>query len=69
MGGGGGGGNTDELTALKALDIMLRKYDRRSTPTNEQGEEAGDQTYLETYSSKAMESGTGLDMWKLVSKI
>ena len=39
--GGGGGGNTDELTALKALDIMLRKYDRRSTPTNEQGEEAG----------------------------
>ena len=37
-GGGGGGGHTDDLTALKALDIMLRKYDRRSTPTNDQGE-------------------------------
>ena len=36
--GGGGGGHTDDLTALKALDIMLRKYDRRSTPTNDQGE-------------------------------
>ena len=37
-GGGGGGGNTDELTALKALDTMLRRYDRRSTPTNDLGE-------------------------------
>ena len=41
-GGGGGGGNKDELTALKALDIMLRKYDRRSTPTNDQGEHNAD---------------------------
>ena len=36
---GGGGGNTDDLTALKALDTMLRKYDRRSTPTNDQGKQ------------------------------
>merc|ERR1712223_932302 len=27
----------EELTALKALDGLLRKYDRRSTPTNDQG--------------------------------
>ena len=27
----------EELTALKALDVLLRKYDRRSTPTNDLG--------------------------------
>ena len=27
----------EELTALKALDKLLRKYDRRSTPTNDLG--------------------------------
>ena len=27
----------EDLTALKALDVLLRKYDRRSTPTNDLG--------------------------------
>ena len=27
----------EELTALKALDKLLRTYDRRSTPTNDLG--------------------------------
>jgi hypothetical protein len=27
----------EDLTALKALDILLRRYDRRSTPTNDLG--------------------------------
>ncbi len=31
----------EELTALKALDKLLRKYDRRSTPTNDLGEYLG----------------------------
>ena len=28
----------EDLTALKALDVLLRKYDRRSTPTNDLGD-------------------------------
>ena len=28
----------EDLTALKALDVLLRNYDRRSTPTNDLGE-------------------------------
>ena len=27
----------EDLTALKALDVLLRRYDRRSTPTNDLG--------------------------------
>ena len=29
----------EELTALKALDKLLRTYDRRSTPTNDLGKQ------------------------------
>ena len=30
----------EDLTALKALDVLLRRYDRRSTPTNDLGKKS-----------------------------
>ena len=44
----------EDLTALKALDVLLRKYDRRSTPTNDLGKCSS--SFFHAHTSSALKS-------------